>query len=133
VSVADCRRSTGGRSATREQAPTTYEPLGSGICHYIVDHRTDDLLAVVGVCRPGNGRSFVGAASARPGWEPRHHQPIEGAHKTEQDGQRGAAEENTGVPETPEEHNEPASPSSTPGGEDSRADGAAEENTNVAE
>jgi hypothetical protein len=27
---------------------------------------------------------------------------------------RGAAEENTGVPETPEEHNEPASPSSTP-------------------
>jgi hypothetical protein len=45
--------------------------------------------------------------------------------------ERGAAEENTGVTDTPEEHNGPASPSSTPGGEDSRADGAAEEATGV--
>jgi hypothetical protein len=47
------------------------------------------------------------------------------------DGARGAAEENTGVPDTPEEHTGPSSPSSTPGGEDARADGAAEENTGV--
>jgi hypothetical protein len=52
---------------------------------------------------------------------------------TEQQEGRGAAEEATGVPETSEEHNEPASPSSTPGGEGSRADGAAEEATGVAE
>ncbi|WP_028642796.1 hypothetical protein [Nocardioides sp. URHA0020] len=45
--------------------------------------------------------------------------------------ERGAAEEATGVPDTPEEHAGPASPSSTPGGEDSRADGAAEEATGV--
>jgi hypothetical protein len=47
--------------------------------------------------------------------------------------ERGAAEEATGVPETPEEHHEPASPSSIPGGEDSRADGAAEDAAGVAE
>jgi hypothetical protein len=41
--------------------------------------------------------------------------------------QRGAAEEASGVPETSGEHEGPASPSSTPGGEDSRVDGAAEE------
>lgn len=41
--------------------------------------------------------------------------------------ERGAAEERAGAPDTPEEHNRPASPSSTPGGEDSRARGAAEE------
>jgi hypothetical protein len=40
---------------------------------------------------------------------------------------RGSAEEAADVPETAEEHNEPASPSTTPGGEDSRADGHAEE------
>ncbi len=39
---------------------------------------------------------------------------------------RGAAEELSGAPETEEEHNEPASPSSTPGG-DARARGASEE------
>ena len=50
---------------------------------------------------------------------------------SEQDNGRGAAEENTGVPETPEEHEGPASPSSTPGGEPSRADGAAEEAAGV--
>jgi len=48
---------------------------------------------------------------------------------SEQSSERGAAEERSGVPDTPEEHNEPASPSSTPGGEDSRADGFAEEET----
>jgi hypothetical protein len=44
---------------------------------------------------------------------------------------RGAAEESGGVPETPEEHNEPASPSSTPGGEPSRTEGAAEDAADV--
>ena len=44
---------------------------------------------------------------------------------TEQPG-RGAAEELSGVPETAGEHNEPASPSSLPGG-DSTARGASEE------
>jgi hypothetical protein len=39
---------------------------------------------------------------------------------------RGAAEELSGAPETPEEHNEPVSPLSTPGG-DATARGAAEE------
>ncbi len=49
-------------------------------------------------------------------------------HQSAQDTDgRGAAEDNTGVAETPEEHNSPSSPSSTPGGEDSRADGYAEE------
>jgi hypothetical protein len=52
---------------------------------------------------------------------------------TDQDDGRGAAEENAGVPETPEEHAGPASPSSTPGGEPSRADGAAEEEAGVQE
>lgn len=52
---------------------------------------------------------------------------------SDQDNGRGAAEENTGVPETPEEHEGPASPSSTPGGEPSRADGAAEEAADVAD
>jgi hypothetical protein len=42
--------------------------------------------------------------------------------------ERGAAEENTGVPETEEEHD--ASPA-THGDQDFRADGAAEENTGV--
>ena len=46
---------------------------------------------------------------------------------TEQNSNRGAAEENSPAPETAEEHNQPASPSSTPGGNDSRARGAAEE------
>jgi hypothetical protein len=46
---------------------------------------------------------------------------------SEQSGERGAAEEQAGVPETEQEHAGPASPSSTPGGEDSRADGYAEE------
>lgn len=47
---------------------------------------------------------------------------------------RGAAEENTGVADTPEEHQGPASPASTPGGDsNARADGAAEENAGVAE
>jgi hypothetical protein len=50
---------------------------------------------------------------------------------SEQDNGRGAAEENTGVAETAEEHAGPASPSSTPGGEPSHADGAAEERTGV--
>jgi len=50
---------------------------------------------------------------------------------SEQSGERGAAEENTGVPDTPEEHNEPASPSSTPGGTPAEADGYAEEETGV--
>jgi hypothetical protein len=52
---------------------------------------------------------------------------------SDQHEERGAAEEATGVPETPEEHAGSASPSSTPGGEDSRADGAAEDATGVAE
>jgi hypothetical protein len=39
---------------------------------------------------------------------------------------RGAAEELSGAPDTPEEHNAPASPSSTPGG-DARARGASED------
>ncbi len=43
-----------------------------------------------------------------------------------QDNARGAAEELSGVPETPEEHNAPASPSSLPGG-DSTVRGASEE------
>lgn len=46
---------------------------------------------------------------------------------------RGAAEEGSGVPETPEDHLGPASPSSTPGGEPSRVDGAAEEGAGVEE
>jgi len=50
-----------------------------------------------------------------------------------QDTTRGAAEEGTGVPDTPEEHQGPASPSSTPGGEPSRADGYAEEASGVEE
>ena len=50
---------------------------------------------------------------------------------SEQSGEWGAAEENTGVPDTPEEHNEPASPSSTPGGTPAEADGYAEEETGV--
>ncbi len=44
---------------------------------------------------------------------------------------RGAAEESGGVPETPSEHNEPASPESTPGGEGSRSRGAAEDQADV--
>lgn len=52
---------------------------------------------------------------------------------SEQSSERGAAEENTGVADTPEEHNEPASPSSTPGGEPARADGYAEEEAGVEE
>ena len=40
--------------------------------------------------------------------------------------ERGAAEERTDVPQTEDEHSQPASPSSTPGG-DSRARGFAEE------
>jgi hypothetical protein len=50
---------------------------------------------------------------------------------SEQSSERGAAEEASGVPDSPEEHNEPASPSSTPGREDSRADGYAEEATDT--
>ncbi|MCW2835753.1 MAG: hypothetical protein JWN68_3706 [Nocardioides sp.] len=50
---------------------------------------------------------------------------------TDQEDGRGAAEEMSGVPDTPEEHNGPASPSSTPGGEPSRVDGAAEEGVGV--
>ena len=46
---------------------------------------------------------------------------------SEQSPGRGAAEEAGNVPDTSAEHNEPASPSSTPGGEGSRARGAAEE------
>ena len=52
---------------------------------------------------------------------------------TEQNDERGAAEVNTGVPDTPEEHEGPASPSSTPGGEPSRVDGDAEERAGVDE
>ena len=47
---------------------------------------------------------------------------------SEQTSGRGAAEERSGVPETPGEHNEPASPSSLPGGS-STARGADEENS----
>jgi hypothetical protein len=43
---------------------------------------------------------------------------------------RGAAEENSGVPYTPDEDNKPASPSSVPGG-DSRVRGAAEDAADV--
>lgn len=43
---------------------------------------------------------------------------------------RGAAEENAGVPVTPQDEHEPASPSSTPGG-DSFARGAAEDAAEV--
>ena len=50
---------------------------------------------------------------------------------SEQHEERGAAEENAGVADTAEEHDEPASPSSTPGGEPSRVDGAAEEQAGV--
>jgi hypothetical protein len=47
------------------------------------------------------------------------------------DSERGAAEENTGVPETSEEHD--ASPATTSSSDDDfRADGAAEEATGVA-
>lgn len=46
---------------------------------------------------------------------------------TEQNTNRGAAEERSGAPFTPEENNAPASPSSLPGGEDSHVRGAAEE------
>ena len=52
---------------------------------------------------------------------------------SEQSSERGAAEEATGVPDTPEEHEGPSSPSSTPGGEDARADGYAEEETGNAD
>jgi hypothetical protein len=45
---------------------------------------------------------------------------------TQDSSARGAAEERSGVPETSEEHNEPASPSSLPGG-DSTVRGASEE------
>jgi hypothetical protein len=46
---------------------------------------------------------------------------------------RGDAEERAGVPDTPAEHNEPASPSSLPGGEDARARGDAEERADAPE
>jgi hypothetical protein len=51
---------------------------------------------------------------------------------SEQTTNRGAAEERSGAPATPEENNEPASPSSVPGG-DSRVRGAAEEAADVPE
>ncbi|WP_205473333.1 hypothetical protein [Nocardioides sp. SYSU D00038] len=45
---------------------------------------------------------------------------------------RGAAEEQSGVPDTAEEHQGPVSPSSTPSaGEPSRTDGYAEEEAGV--
>jgi hypothetical protein len=47
-----------------------------------------------------------------------------------QESGRGAAEELSGAPETSEEHNRPASPSSTPGG-DSRARGASEDDAHA--
>jgi hypothetical protein len=50
---------------------------------------------------------------------------------SEQSSERGAAEEGSGVPHTDEDHNEPASPSSTPGDGDSFADGYAEEATDT--
>jgi hypothetical protein len=47
---------------------------------------------------------------------------------SQQSQNRGAAEENAGVPETPEEHDGPVSPASLPGDhESSRVRGAAEE------
>ena len=46
---------------------------------------------------------------------------------------RGDAEERAGVADTPAEHNEPASPSSLPGGDDARARGAAEDRADVPE
>ena len=50
---------------------------------------------------------------------------------SEQSSERGAAEENAGVPDTPAEHDEPASPSSTPGGTPAETDGYAEEAADV--
>jgi hypothetical protein len=50
---------------------------------------------------------------------------------SEQSSERGAAEEASGVPETAEDHNEPASPSSTPGNEDALTDGYAEDATDT--
>jgi hypothetical protein len=51
---------------------------------------------------------------------------------SEQNSERGAAEVATGVPDTPEEHEGPASLSSTPdAGEPSRVDGDAEERAGV--
>lgn len=46
---------------------------------------------------------------------------------SEQGAERGAAEERSGAPATSAENNAPASPSSTPGGQAARADGAAED------
>ncbi len=51
---------------------------------------------------------------------------------TDQPIERGATEEETGVPPTEDEHSEPASPSSTPGG-DSHARGYAEEEAGTPE
>jgi hypothetical protein len=49
---------------------------------------------------------------------------------SQQSAGRGAAEENAGVPDTAEEHNQPASPASTSGdSESARVRGAAEEAT----
>jgi hypothetical protein len=53
------------------------------------------------------------------------------SNKYDEKSGRGAAEEASGVRDTPKEHNGPASPSSTPGGEPSRVDGAAEEAAGV--
>jgi hypothetical protein len=49
---------------------------------------------------------------------------------SEQTSSRGAAEERSGVPETPGEHNEPVSPSSLPGGS-ATARGADEEGSDT--
>ena len=49
---------------------------------------------------------------------------------SEQSSNRGAAEERSGVPETPGEHNEPASPASLPGGS-ATARGADEEDADA--
>ncbi len=52
---------------------------------------------------------------------------------SEQETGRGAAEERAGIPDTEAEHEGPASPSSLPGNESSRVDGAAEEAAGVDE
>lgn len=52
---------------------------------------------------------------------------------SEQTPESGAAEDAAGVDGDGEEHHEPASPSSTPGGEPARTDGYAEEAAGVDE
>jgi hypothetical protein len=55
------------------------------------------------------------------------------SQQSDDNDERGAAEEASGVPDTPEEHDASPATASTGGDRDFRADGAAEEATGVEE